>query len=185
MKIPLLAVLTCFLAGCAGQHVSEIPEAVRIGVYAETDAIHAGRYDLAEKYGDNLLRIVPAPKVRPHFAPVLRKPDVSSPTAAPERINVVPLDAANLTLRATDVPDLLDTPGAVAAQAAADAFARTVDKQQEAQASQASHDAAQVEKDRTTIAGMAKWKWMVIMACSVVVLIIVGYFAWKLKWFGI
>jgi len=177
------------MAGCAST-TSQIPDTVSVGVYAETDAIHAGRYDLAEQYGDNLLRIVPAPKKRTAVAPVT-KSVAATPTAPATltKVNVTPLDAGKLTYNIqADAPaldGLLEVPGAVAAQAAADDYQKQVDAQQKKDADDKAAAVAQVAKDKETIAAAAKWKYMVITAISLFVVSVLVYVAWKLKWIGL
>ena len=65
MKVPIsigiLALVAIILSGCSTKYVSEIPEAVRVGVYATNSALKANRPELAIKYSDPLLRLVPAP----------------------------------------------------------------------------------------------------------------------------
>lgn len=188
---PFLAVMTCFLSsGCATHTVSDIPETIRVGVYAMVDASHAGRFDLAQQYGDNLLRIIPAPKVRLHFFPVLRTvpPSANAPTgtlATQERVNVTPPDAAKLTVSLPEVSLLLSTPGAVAEQAQAEAYAKQVDAQQAEDAKDKSDAIAKVESDKVALAAQAKWKYMVLAFVGFVVVAVIGYVAWKLKWVGL
>lgn len=185
---PFLAVMTCFLSsGCATHTVSDIPETIRVGVYAMVDASHAGRFDLAQQYGDNLLRVVPAPKVRLHFVPVLCTvpPSTNAPTGTPatqERVNVTPPDAAKLTVSLPEVSLLLSTPGAVAEQAQADAYVKQVDAQQAKDAKDKSDAIAKVGLDKVALAAQAKWKYMVLAFVGFVVVTVVGYVAWKLKW---
>lgn len=61
LSIGILALLAIFFSGCATKYVSEIPEAVRVGVYATNSALKANRPELAVKYSEPLLRLVPAP----------------------------------------------------------------------------------------------------------------------------
>lgn len=61
MKFLALLVACFLLSGCATKYVSEIPETVRVGVYATNSALKANRPELALKYSEPLLRLVPAP----------------------------------------------------------------------------------------------------------------------------
>lgn len=170
--------MAVFLTGCATSPHSDIPEAVRVGVYAMADASHAGRYDLAQQYGDNLTRIVPAPKTRTKVTPLATK------TA--RKVNVVPVDAGKDTLRLGDpspeLEGLLATPGAVAEQAAANAFREAADKEQARQAKQAADDAAKVAALKIELAAQAKWRYIVVSSIALICLTISGLVAWKLKW---
>lgn len=181
MKKFLVSVMAVLLTGCATTNHSDIPEAVREGVYAMADATHAGRYDLAEQYADNITRIVPAPKARVKIVPLASK-------TAP-KINVVPVDAGKETLSMSDpspeLEGLLATPGATAAKVAADAYQAQVDAEQVREAKAAADDAAKVQAQKIELASQAKWKYIVLSTLALICLTIAAYVAWKLKWVGL
>lgn len=61
MKVLPLIFAACMIIGGCKTPVSEIPETVRVGVYATNSALKANRPELAIKYSEPLLRLVPAP----------------------------------------------------------------------------------------------------------------------------
>jgi len=70
MKVTFLSILFCgciFLSSCATpvtkyrEAVQQVDDRESEAVYATNDSIHAGRFDLAEKYSDQSVRLVTPP----------------------------------------------------------------------------------------------------------------------------
>lgn len=68
MKFLLL--LSLFLCGCTTRFVEKQSEELSKVVYATSDSIDAGRFDLAEKYSKETTKLVVPPKQRIEVKPI-------------------------------------------------------------------------------------------------------------------
>ena len=67
------------LSGCESLQ-TKVNKQISQTVFAENAALHAGRFDLAQKYSDQTVKLVPAPKKATTIKPFIAKNNLTNKT---------------------------------------------------------------------------------------------------------
>lgn len=170
---PILALISVLLTGCANpQYVSEIPEAVRQGVWGARDAAHAGDFASSERLLDATAQLVPIPKVKLKFNPRMTLQPVPNSAPIQKQVSVLPKDAP-VDVKMFGDDSLWASPGAVAQEQQVDTFeTKTVPVQQlkdEKQKEQLVVDNQKLEKEN---AGLKPYRSAIIVGLIIFALLI-------------
>jgi hypothetical protein len=101
LRFMAIAIGFAFLTGCASATKRQ-NEVIKVGIYKVNDSLSKGRVDLAKKYSNELVKVIPKPK---NFVPVkpvvVKYPD--SPT--PQQVVVLPPEFKETKVVVEDTPE--------------------------------------------------------------------------------
>lgn len=76
MKVIFILIISGVLAGCSSTSkyqkiIEKEQESIRVAVYATHDSIMLGRFDLADKFSEESIKLVPPPEKRIEINPII------------------------------------------------------------------------------------------------------------------
>jgi hypothetical protein len=91
-EIPVTAICLCLLlCGCSSVEKRQLKNA-SVGIYAVQSALNEGRVDLAKKYADEAVKILPAPKKKDSIKvkAIIAPPLTEDPAELPRKLTILP-----------------------------------------------------------------------------------------------